>query len=400
MKRYTLLALVYAVLLVMFSYTEGFAESQDTIQVSLGGYVETDYGMSDTDIRGQISEEFLPEVRLYFDVTGMSPFLKEYGVHEYGMNIALGAEGSSVNMQEARLFFEHNVGTWVLGDTNGASDTLAVYAPVKTWTDRLDSDRKFFINRQDPDSRTLAQHVFTAIDSGRSTKITYYTPKMSGLQVGFSYTPEGGGSIVTTGMKGSLGNTVTTQDDQERFYDYLALGMRYEYSYDQYSFLVGVAGTRFSFTPDPALDIKGADYVTWQTGGQVTYTWSGVEEGRRLSFGGGFAHFGNYNTLEDGNASDEYDFALNVGLEYEDGPMTVGLGYYRVQGSYEKETTSIVDVIGLGWRYKLTEDLTLKASLTYYIFDIEGRDVAVFGFHDMDTIKGGTVVTAGLNLAF
>ena len=400
--RYTFV-IVCTVLFVMSSFAKSqdtIHKSQDTIQLSLGGYVEMQYGLSDTDIPRQISQEFLTDIRLYFNAMGTSRLLSEYGVHQYGVNIELDLEGTVIQIEEGHLFFEHRFGTFVLGDTDGASDTLAVYAPVDTWTDRLDDDWESFLNRQEQDSRILAQHVFTAIDSGGSTKVVYYTPERKGIQIGFSYAPEGGESVLATGTARSMGDSVTTQDSQERFYDYLALGIKYEYIFTRYRVLLGFTGTRFSFTPDVTSNVKRADYWTWQTGGQVTYTWSEVKEQKRLSFGGGFTHFGHYDTPEDGMVADEYDFAWNIGLEYEDGPMTVGLGYYHVQGSYNRKVTSIADVIGLGWRYKLTQDLTLQASLTRYIFDIEDRERAVFGFHNMDPIQGGTVVIAGLHLAF
>ena len=92
--------------------------------------------------------------------------------------------GNAVDAQQAYVWMSNNWGKLMLGDAHGASD-LFVYAPT-VGSNQIDGYYQQFL-----DLNKVARATPTYIDNNESsTRITYYTPKVSGFQGGISYAPD------------------------------------------------------------------------------------------------------------------------------------------------------------------------------------------------------------------
>lgn len=170
--------------------------AQAQLEVSLGGYgrfraffVEEDGlgaaapigqppGTPATD-RGyafDFDTEIVPQARGVTD-TGIT----------YGFKVELQANTwNSLNADEAMLFFSGAFGRIELGNEDGAADSMALGAhTIAAGTGGIDGS-----------ARGIVTGDVKIRDSGDATKITYYTPRVAGFQLGASFTPDTGNDEV------------------------------------------------------------------------------------------------------------------------------------------------------------------------------------------------------------
>jgi hypothetical protein len=87
--------------------------------------------------------------------------------------------GTGVSIDEAGLFFSGNFGRVELGRDDGAEDLIFVGA----------EDAQAGTGGIDGDTSNLGQVQFP--DTGDAVKATYFTPRIAGFQLGFSWVPDG-----------------------------------------------------------------------------------------------------------------------------------------------------------------------------------------------------------------
>ena len=105
---------------------------------------------------------------------------------EYGMRVRLlAATDQTTQADKANIWIESKLGRLELGDDDASGAAMAIYAPSIGFGQAVDSDLDDFLN-----SASATQIGPKAFNSSRSTKITYFTPRMYGAQFGISYTPE------------------------------------------------------------------------------------------------------------------------------------------------------------------------------------------------------------------
>ena len=105
----------------------------------------------------------------------------------YGLHMELDMDDAGDRVDEANVFFEGNWGRLELGDQDGAEDVM-LYGGTNNLVANGGYDGgagSFFdfngVSASSPDM---------AGDTGDATKITYFTPRFGGFQVGVSYTPD------------------------------------------------------------------------------------------------------------------------------------------------------------------------------------------------------------------
>ena len=306
-----------------------------------------------------------------------------------GFDIKIESEGSSMIFDEAHLFLEGRWGLLEIGDEDGASDALAVFAPVNAGSGHIDGRWDRFIEGRGRD--VIPNYIFKTIDSQDSTKISYYTPSLSPIQVGISYAPEG-----PRESQENAGHTVLHSDAVERLKEFIEVGAVYRKDFDRWE-------TRTAFTASRFVFVKGGQESTfsWQLGTQWRYRipQSPEREERLVTIGGGYVDFGRFETAR---ADRHYDYGYNVGIEYEDGPVILDLGYARIEG-YSHDVKTIGHLIGLGWTYYLTPFLSWEIDFVSYKVAARSFDTAVFGV-DLSsgslTAGQGRILVVGLNASF
>ena len=236
----------------------GRADAQLTTE--LGGSVAFQAGIFDNDKPGEIHRAFRTDVELRLRVLGQM----DNGTL-YGSEIQLEVPDktrSVISMDEAYLFIAAKWGRIELGDEDGAMPKMAIHAP-SVGLGQLDGDYDQFTTKSIQD---LAPPFYAAA-SEKATKITYYTPRYLGLQVGVSYAPQ-----IDQGQ-----NVVAQRTDPS---DFLEGGINYVTEVGDVSLL---GGATVVHSRNSGSGTSPGDTFGYQVGGQAGY--AGV------TIGGGYTNY-------------------------------------------------------------------------------------------------------------
>jgi outer membrane protein OmpU len=327
------------------------SQASAQITVRLGGFVNFEAGFLSDDIFDSIGEigdddedtedgfDFRNDTEVHIRADGKA----DNGLL-YGTKIEIDASGTSLNYDEANLYVAGGWGRLEMGDEDGASDTLTVFAPV-VGIGQVDGD---FADFGAPDV------LIKPVDSGDSTKLTYYTPRIAGFQAGVSYAPQiddGGDSVVLNGL-----------DDEDAggglYDDVVELGV--SYATDIAGFSVAAGGGWTFASAKETTDLLGnpideEDLNSWGGGVQVGF--------------GGFTVGGGYIRADlTGEDADGW----NAGASYENGPWGVAVQYsdYDTGGLASADAS----LISGGATYTLAPGLTVSGDLGWYDVEQVGED--------------------------
>jgi outer membrane protein OmpU len=233
----------------------GQADAQLTTE--LGGSAAFQAGIFDNDKPGEVNRAFRTDVELRLKVLGQMDDGTLYG-SEIQLEVPDKTK-SAISMDEAYLFIAAKWGRIEVGDEDGAMPKMAIYAP-SIGLGQLDGDYDQFTTESIQD---LAAPFYAAA-SEKATKITYYTPRYLGLQVGVSYAPQ----------IDQAQNVVAQRTDPS---DFLEGGINYVTEIGDVSLLSGatVVRSRNSGSGTPS-----GNTVGYQLGGQAGY--AGVTTRRRV----------------------------------------------------------------------------------------------------------------------
>jgi len=171
---------------------------------------------------------------------------------------------TTADEQQAYIWMSNNWGKLMLGDAHGATD-LFVYAPT-VGSNQIDGYYQQFL-----DLNKVWRATPTFIDNNESsTRITYYTPKVSGFQAGISYAPD----LYSQGMNNNaVSGTVLTNTN---FYQNQVEGaLAWAGSFDKFNFKVSGLATTAEGNQDLIAVLSGTppvqDYLSLGIGGQASY---------------------------------------------------------------------------------------------------------------------------------
>ena len=169
----------------------GSAQAQEArvggIQVVLGGF--TKFGVSAAS-RDTLTDS--DNNRNYFFYMDNEVFINANGATEsgilYGSTIELevgSGDGSveDVTVDEVALYFSGNFGRIELGREDGAEEVMAING----------SDAQAGTGGIDGDTTNLVQFELPNTDD--SNKVTYFTPRIAGFQLGGSFVPDNGDGV-------------------------------------------------------------------------------------------------------------------------------------------------------------------------------------------------------------
>ena len=257
------------------------------------------------------------------------------------------------------------LGSFELGMTDGAACALAVTGPVVDDITSLDNPNAvFFI---DPSTGRAFQEVFglsTGVNSSLNyAKLSYYTPRILGLQIGVSYTPSENREVIPF-----LNNGPHALNRQKSIWE---TAVSYSETFEDFS--VGVYGAA-AFGHGDGKGADDAGLTDWGLGTEIDIP---LTEELKFAVGGGYRHantdgFDIYAARTSGGTESAHmsstltwnDFI--VGAEYGRGTADGGVGAavigvkaYEVSAGYTIDTNMQVTV---GWQ-QLRYDRNLD---TYY----------------------------------
>jgi predicted porin len=322
-------------------------------EVGVSGYMEQWFGYSDntdavanSDVFDQFSDS---EFFIGFKQT------LDNGLTIGGEIQVEGQQGSAEPIDEQYIFINGSFGRLEIGTDNGAG--YRMHYGIKSNGIGIDEgDVSAWVAGASGALRTTSQT--TSVD-GDENKITYFSPRVNGFQVGASFMPEM--DINTSNGAGAGGKEADGNRDTG-----FTLGANYVTSVADMSVKASVGYAD-----------AGGDRLT---AGDETAASAGIQ----LGFGGFTASFAYGEHEDDTAASDKNVFG--VSLAYNAGPAGVSVAYIRGEDS---DSNDEQDALEVGARYQVGPGVSARSSIYYVDRSNNGADAA-----------DGIAVAAGLALSF
>ncbi|OUR80455.1 hypothetical protein A9Q83_00550, partial [Alphaproteobacteria bacterium 46_93_T64] len=175
-------------LVAVTALTAGSVSAAEKIKLNVGGYLQTSFVVADYDTNtDQLPTNIRHEGEVHF--TGKTTL--DNGL-EFGVNIQLEARESGDQVDETFMYVEGAFGRVNMGSENSASYLMGYGSPspVPAW------------GLNSPNANAGGFTTPSTYTNGISDadKLTYFTPRMGGFQIGASYTPDAdsetsGGSV-------------------------------------------------------------------------------------------------------------------------------------------------------------------------------------------------------------
>lgn len=294
-----------------------------------------------------------------------------------GMHIEAEADGpDTFNVDESYAYFSGGWGRVNFGDEDGAAYLLQVAAPSADTN--IDGIRQYV----QPVNYTVAGGTnLTAVTggldydmdiAGKTSKLTYLTPIMSGFQGGVSFTPD---NTDATGLAG-----IGQDDVVSTFGRGYEVGVRYEGMFNNVGVIAG-AGYAQNDLEDGAAVAAGIitdDRTTWNAGIDLDIGPFGIGAAYVVDDHGEVQNAANTGAIDD-------EKIIVVGADYTTGPFKLGVSYYDADNSFGLEDVDSKRYSG-GVVYTYGPGMTLRGSVAHVKHD------GVTGLASGDEIDATSVV--------
>jgi predicted porin len=275
---------------------------------------------------------------------------------ETDTNVASQAKESAID--ELWIKFSGSWGQIHLGNEDGAEDLMhfsGEQAVKKAGAGGVDGHWDDFVGWREVNKR-FAHEPTLKEDSSDGTKISYYTPRVGGLQLGVSFTPD----------TGAAGQAFTT-DNNADFENTWGLGVNYKKKFGGVK--VGIAGVAHigEAEPEGPNDDTLEDLRAWMVGFNLEYgNWK---------FGAGYQDNGDGGQAKS-TVGDDDSRAWDVGLGYAAGPLHLGVSWLHAEvddpGGADANDKDEGDTVNVGATYMLGGGARVYAEVFW--FDTESGD--------------------------
>ncbi|MFZ4124853.1 MAG: porin [Rickettsiales bacterium] len=365
------------------------AANAETPKVTLGGFADFQAGFTSDDAdQNTRSTGFRNDNEISVHVDGKTDAGLGYGaVIDLEADINNDVDGQGTNAARTFTYLEGNWGRFEMGGNRGATSTIRVdAADLAVATGGINGAWTYFTNVTAPPaggtlaasggfittSKGFADHGSTTTlgdeNFYNSTKVSYYSPKFSGFQVGASYTPD----LEDRGQ--TVARNDTTANNYGEIFE-VALGFDHQF---ENGLKLGASGTYEAGKSDTA---AREDIRTYSVGALLGY--------QGWSVAGSYGSWGDSGRVV--NTGDDDSNYWTVGAGYETGPFGVSATYLNSTREIAANTDNDFDNVVLGADYKLAPGLTPYAEVSFYEFDQGGA-----GGFDND----GTTFLLGTQVAF
>ena len=268
---------------------------------------------------------------------------------EADTNVAEQEKESAID--ELWIRFSGSWGQIRLGNEDGAEDLMHISgegAAKKAGAGGVDGHWDDYVGWREVNSRFAHEPTLTE-DSSDATKITYFTPRIGGLQVGVSFTPD----------TGANGQSFSTDQDGD-FENTLGFGVQFKKKFGGVKVAAAVVGHFGEIEDEPGEDKE--DLAAWMVGAEIGYG------GWKL----GGAYQDNGDGGEDVSSSDQDSTAWDVGLGYSSGPVILGLSYLHAEVEKGDDGEDEGDTVNFGATYMLGGGARVFAEVFW--FDTESAE--------------------------
>ncbi|MGO1118516.1 porin [Rhodovibrionaceae bacterium A322] len=340
-----------------------FAED-GKISLSVGGYyqnflsfVSQDNDAAGLNANGQLNDYNPINVRHEGEIHFKGTTTLDNGL-QVGFDAQLEAITQSDQMDETYMWFSGNWGRAVLGSENSAPYLMSYSAPSAGLG--LNSPNFFIFST----TNSAPTSGFLNIPSD-ANKITYFTPRMAGFQLGASYTPNidnRSGDRQTFGL--NTDNNVGAHDKV------ISIGGNFVQSFDAADIAISAGYEQAALQANSAASPSLFDDISaWSVGASVGFS--------GFTIGGSYANA----DIEGFGAGNKKQIFYDVGLQYGSGPWKASLTYARGEneftagGSEDKR-----DMFELGASYKLSPGITVVGSGQYMKEETAGSSTDIKGW--------------------
>lgn len=198
--------------------------------------------------------------------------------------------------------------------------------------------------------RSIKDNSFEGMED--ATKITYYTPRIEGLQIGLSYAPQSNSNGFT--------QTTVYDSNQARLENIFSAGVNYTHDFDNINLLLSATAEKSQVKNSKSTyGVQRQDLMAYDLGFSVSYF--------GFDFGASYGNWGS--SLQAKNGTYAYDnsfsnpYYYTLGLAYNFGP--IGASLTSLKSTFQKNDYS---AISLGLDYKLKRDLMPYFEVTKFEF--------------------------------
>jgi hypothetical protein len=292
--------------------------------VQLGGYTEFGGKAGQSLVNGpDRGYFFFMDNEVFINANGATDRGLQYGSKVElevgsGNGNGLNNEGNTdATVDEVALFFSSGWGRFELGREDGAEDVMGIgAADAQSGTGGIDGDTQNLVQFETP-------------DTGDDAKVTYFTPRVIGFQLGASYVPDD-----NTGISNSDNTNINPQGTQE---DIVGAGINWVGAMGPADLTVAATGI-WGNAVGPGDDVK-----SWDAG--------------LLAGFGGFTLGGNVFANHDLNEAK----GAAAGLEFSFGAANVSVGYVFFDPDNGDSTNEVAVSGDIG----LMPGVTLKGDVVY-----------------------------------
>ena len=352
------------------------ADAASKMKLGVGGYMEQWFGFTSGD--DGVAQDYsgfstVSDGEIHFK--GKTKL--DNGI-TVGVNVQLEAQQGGDQIDEQYMTVSGGFGQIIIGDENSAMYKMH-YAPsdfgIGTNSGDVTSWNKP-VSDAEGDSIAMGGHYrapfgATYIEPNAvndSAKISYFTPRVSGFQLGLSYAPDG--SQDNNGLPNR--DTANT--------DYIMVGANFVQKMGGMS--VGISGGY----------------------GTVTDAAAGGVEPEATSFGiklgmGGVSAGVSYANFSDSGEKDQE--GINAGVAYSSGPMGVSIAYFHGEKDGNNGDAATLnnqaerDVIHLSAKYAMGPGVTLAGTLGHAVYSSDDADL-----DNSVNESASTYVVMGLKVGF
>jgi predicted porin len=360
------------------------AAMADAPKVTLGGFVNFQAGYVSEDSPYDANKQdvkFRNDTEIHVRVDGKSDNGLGYGaVIELEADQTQDRASQDSNADKTFVYLEGGWGRFELGGNVGVTKTMKVDAATfARATGGIDGDWWLFAGGPagngyiispdlvaDHGTLTSGSYIGRDKTGEDANKITYYSPRFSGFQVGFSYTPD----------LGDTGQNATALSNVSGVEDIISGGINYNNQFGD----IGLTAALTGEWGDSKLAAQ-EDLRAWNVGGALT--WSG------FTFGASYGSWGD--SLQASGASNDDSDYWTLGLAYDFGPFGASATYLSSQVEQAGGTDNEFQNIALGLDYMLAPGLVPYVEVNFFEFD----DAAGAGVDNE-----GTTVLVGTQLTF
>lgn len=353
-----------AAVAAFLAYGAAPLQAAEPISIGIGGELTQYFGYADNDDVGGDFTGF--DVKSDGELSFGGAAILDSGL-EAGVEVVLKTETSDdEQIDGSHMYLQGRLGRLEIGSRDNAA-ALTHYAAPDVGLGINDSDiADWIVNPSGGDEDSAFQSTYLYLGEDQATKITYFTPRFEGFQLGVSYIPE-------------FERDVNDQPAGDLYSNGIALGATYEQTFGEVEVALS-AGYLRAERPDAATGIDTAE--GYSVGGNIGY--AGFTVGASYADTRGHASAGTDPAVSfDGRGYD-------VGVAYAFDAFQVSLSYYNgkvadsaAAGDSKHET------VMLSGNYEVGPGVNLLASVFRTSFEA-----------DTGTGNDGWAAITGLTISF